>query len=179
MQYGTFCWTKNSSRLMFLVLQCYAAMDSSVEFTCTYSHIRQTILKSMYKISVLCSWLHAHVNWRALLAAICELGLWPCSTCKIPKHKLAEMGTKRSLRKRMECARVDNNDRYDQVQCARNLVYGGKKNSVAVNSIKVERLLKSDSLTLTEVSMRLQAPYSLLSDILKECIFKETPTLSV
>jgi len=89
------------------------------------------------------------------------------------------MGTKQSFRRRNDIVRVDDEKRRGLVQSARNLVYSTGNDAVPVTSTKVERLLKSDSLTLTEVSMSQIHQFYIADLISKERFFQEASTIWV
>ncbi|KAF8300462.1 hypothetical protein DL93DRAFT_2233812 [Clavulina sp. PMI_390] len=92
---------------------------------------------------------------KALIVLIRELGLCPCPTCTIRKSDIKNMGYKQNAHDHKKLARIDSDSHRALILQARNLVYTKKTHSsksLAVNSKKVNDLLKSQSLTPTENS---------------------------
>jgi hypothetical protein len=82
-------------------------------------------------------------NCRVLLATIRAKGSCPCPRCLLPLSLVQNLGTVRDRRHRVIHARVDDEDRRNKVDSARDYIY---KQHYAVDSEKVEDLLKTESL---------------------------------
>lgn len=83
-----------------------------------------------------------------LIATIRDMGDCPCVRCTITKSEIREVGTPEDMAVRIDQRRVDNEERQQKVESARQLIY---KSGYVVNSDKVDKLLKSESLVATEV----------------------------
>ncbi|KAH7923645.1 hypothetical protein BV22DRAFT_1015047 [Leucogyrophana mollusca] len=83
---------------------------------------------------------------KILIATIRNLGQCPCPRCTIPMIRVSDMGRERDMLQRHLLARVDDDERRLKVKTAREIIYG---NNYAVNTPKVEELLKPQSLVPT------------------------------
>ncbi|PBK60412.1 hypothetical protein ARMSODRAFT_898121 [Armillaria solidipes] len=84
---------------------------------------------------------------KVLIATIRDMGGCPCPRCKIRKEVIRGVGTDADLKFRKENARQDNDEWRQKVDDARKLIY---EDGYAVNSAKVEEILKDESLVPTE-----------------------------
>lgn len=85
---------------------------------------------------------------RVLIATIRDLGDCPCVRCTIKKSQIREVGTPADMAIRTAQRRLDNEERQRKVDSARRLIY---ESGYVVNSDKVDKFLKSESLVPTEV----------------------------
>jgi hypothetical protein len=83
-----------------------------------------------------------------LLLCLKNLGEYLCPRCTIPKKWVSDIGTVNDRNRRIRYARVDNEASRAQIIKARVRIF---KKGMAVNSVKVQRLLKKGSLTPTKV----------------------------
>ena len=60
-----------------------------------------------------------------------------------------EMGTPNDMRRRQQLVRTDDNSQQEKVLCAQELIY---ERNYAVNTLKIEELLRDQSLVPTTVS---------------------------
>jgi hypothetical protein len=88
------------------------------------------------------------ITLRVSLASIRNLGRCHCPRCEAKLEDAPKMGQKQDMQKRINHPRVDDLDRRDRVERARNLIY---EQNYAVNSNKVKDLLYKDSLVPTNV----------------------------
>lgn len=86
-----------------------------------------------------------------LVTALRDKGQHPCPHCLITFDDIPQIGTKDDAQRRNDLRRVDDQSRRQRVQDARRLIY---EDGYAVNSVKVNDLLKDLSLTPTEVSFK-------------------------
>lgn len=118
-------------------------------------------------VSILSLLTPIHNFCRVLVATIRDLGQCPCPCCCIPKAKLIAFATLTDMEDRQRLARHNTAERQAKVLQARSLIYD---QGYAVNSAKVDELLKNESLVPTIVSLM---PSSYLTDteFIQECIF--------
>ncbi|KAI0257901.1 hypothetical protein BC834DRAFT_838237 [Gloeopeniophorella convolvens] len=83
---------------------------------------------------------------KVLLATIRDKGLCPCPRCLVKFDEIPALGTEQDRKIREERARKDNLARKELVEQARVLIY---KNGYVPNSVRVDELLKSQSLVPT------------------------------
>jgi hypothetical protein len=76
------------------------------------------------------------------------MGGCPCPRCKIAKSIIENVGSKPDMKIRKDEVRLDDEDRRHKVEAARKLIY---KEGLALNSERVEALLKPESLVPTQV----------------------------
>jgi hypothetical protein len=104
-----------------------------------------------------------------LLCSLRELGGCPCPRCKIPLHKVPDLGTKLDAKRRLSLLRCNDTKIRDKVSLSRTFIYKQGRN---VNSEAVENILKVESLTPTQV-IRFSTTYktNLIKKFL-ECILR-------
>lgn len=87
---------------------------------------------------------------RVLIATIRDKGTCLCPRCKVKKGNIHHMGTASDRATREETKRVDDDNRRQAVQSARDLIL---KKGIVVNGQRVEALLSPDSLVPTQVCL--------------------------
>lgn len=110
---------------------------------------RLTIQKSKYYLSLLIK--HSHKR-RALIATIRDMGDCPCPQCTIKKTDIGNVLSKADIRARQRLVRKDDRIRRDKIDKARDIIY---THGYAVNSERVEELLKDESWVPTKVRVSL------------------------
>ncbi|KAH7917271.1 hypothetical protein BV22DRAFT_1026716, partial [Leucogyrophana mollusca] len=83
---------------------------------------------------------------KILIATVRNRGICPCPRCLIPMTRVADMGKERDMLQRSLLARVDDGARQAKITTSRRLIY---EKNYAVNTPKVEELLKPESLVPT------------------------------
>lgn len=84
-----------------------------------------------------------------LMSCLRYLARCPCPRCLILKSKISLIGSKTDTKMRLILVRKDSEDRREKVEQARALMF---EKGIAITSVKIERILKPQSLTLTRVS---------------------------
>ena len=79
-----------------------------------------------------------------------DKGNCPCPRCLITKKDIFQLGTNHDRRCRINNAREDNDHSLENIQMARNFIYGCS--GYKVNSKAVEDILQATSQVPTEVS---------------------------
>jgi hypothetical protein len=116
-------------------------MESSGVFIHGSLHTQLTILKSMYLYSIASH--DINLPFRVLISLVRDGGACPCPQCTIPKTEIRRVGTDKDRQQRSKLLRVDDSRVHKLIQEARDLIY---HEGYAVNSAKVEELLKPESL---------------------------------
>jgi hypothetical protein len=83
-----------------------------------------------------------------LLLCLKNLGEYLCPRCTILKKCVSDIGTVNDWNRRIRYTRIDNEASRTQVIKARARIF---KKGMAINSVRVQRLLKKGSLTPTKV----------------------------
>jgi len=91
------------------------------------------------------------IKCRIILACIRNKGGCPCPRCLIPLTKVQNLGQVQDRKDQQSLACVDDGFRKRNVEMARDLIY---EKGYVVNSVLVDRILKSQSLTPTTVSIK-------------------------
>ena len=91
---------------------------------------------------------YSNLQIRVLLSTVRNMGNCPCPRCLIPKDRTDLLGTKRDQKQRTTLARVDDLSYKAKISSAREIIY---QNKHPVDSVLVQRILKSQSLVPTEV----------------------------
>lgn len=86
---------------------------------------------------------------RVIISSIRDKGQCPCPRCLVSFSEIEELGTPADMKRRLDLARVDDENKQKKVQAARKLIL--TKNH-AIGSEAVEGQLKATSLTPTDVS---------------------------
>jgi hypothetical protein len=116
--------------------------------------IQQIILRSMVPFFTL---RFTHLLGRMLLLCLKNLGEYLCPRCEVPKKWVSDVGTVNDMTRRAKI-RLDDSNRREAVENARAKIF---KKGFAVNSVKVQRLLKKGSLTPSRVCVPSSANISI------------------
>ena len=99
---------------------------------------------------------------RILIVTICNLGMCPCLCCKLPMADVPNMGTRQDMIQRQLLVRTDDNNLQNKILDAWALIY---ERNYAVDSLKVQALLKDESLIPTMVSVNWTRAQSIYTNL--------------